>query len=388
MKRRHCLKLMAGCAMIPLLPFTESYANNRASTSRKRLILLELSGANDGLNTVVPYSDDRYYELRPSIGLGPDRLIKLNNNFALNASLKQAMPLWESAQLAIVHGLGYPSPNRSHFKSIALWETGGDGNVAGRHGWATHDLEHAYASSHVDAHGIVLGGGMGIFSSPGGNWLSMSAADQFSNRRVVANHTHKAVNDTMALLLDRAKVLKSSLDNISRKVALNKKRVQIHGGDLSDQMTHAVNIINSGINVPVIKLSLNGFDTHDQQTYKHQSLLSQVARAISGMRRELIKSGEWNNTVLLTYSEFGRRARENKSHGTDHGTAAAHFLCGGRINGGMYGTAPDLGQLIDDDLQHTMDYRAVYSRLLNDWLELPSNSFAKFTDDRLNHLIS
>ncbi len=387
MTRRNFLQSMAGAAMIPLLPFATSFANSKATATRKRIILLQLAGANDGLNTVVPYTDDRYYELRPSIGLKQNSLIKLNREFALNSALKDAMGLWENNELAVVHGLGYPQPNRSHFKSIALWESGGDGNNAGRRGWITHDLEHAYASTEVDAHGIVLGGGMGVFSSPGGNWLSMSAADQFSDRMALAKQTDRPVNDTMALLLDRAKVLKSSLDNISDKIERNNQRAHIGGGGLSQQMTHAVNIINSGIDVPVIKLKLGGFDTHARQLNKQKSLLKQLALAIKGMRRELMKTGEWDNTVLVTYSEFGRRARENESNGTDHGTAAVHFLAGGRVNGGFYGKAPDLGQLINDDLQYTMDYRAVYSRVLHDWLDLPTNSFADYSDDRLNGLI-
>ncbi len=384
MNRRTLLQLAGTAALLPLLPFAQSRAS---SFNGRRVILLELAGANDGLNTLVPYSDDRYYRLRPTIGLSAKQLVNLNDDFALHNGLSDIMPLWDNGELAAVHGLGYPAPNRSHFKSIALWETGGDGNRSQRSGWSTHDVEHAYASTELDAHGIALGGGMGIFSNAQGNWLSMSTADQYTNLSTPQITTATSNNTAMAMLLDNAKVLQTSLDRLSTKMTGLRKRVNIPGGALSKQMTHAVNIINAGIDVPVIKISLGGFDTHENQLYRHNGLLKQAASAISGLRKELIKSGEWQNTLLITYSEFGRRASENRSGGTDHGTAAAHFIAGGNLNGGLYGEHPDLGQLEDGDLQHSMDYRALYSCVLSDWLNLPTDRFENYSDSRLMQLI-
>lgn len=385
MNRRQLIQFMGTAALLPVLPFRLSQAGNY---SGRRVILLELSGANDGLNTVVPYSDERYYELRPTIGLKADKLITLDSEFALHEALQPVMPIWESGEFAITHGLGYPSPNRSHFKSIALWETGGDGNRAARNGWSTHDIEHAYASTELDAHGIVLGGDMGVFSSAEGNWLSMSSVDQFSDLNTPISGISTSDNPAMAMLLDSAQVLQTSLTRISEKIKGNKKRIRVPGGAFSQQMSHAINIINSDVDVPVIKISLGGFDTHEGQLYRQQGLLKQAAVAIAALRKELKKSGEWENTVIVTYSEFGRRAGENKSGGTDHGTAAAHIIAGGNVNGGLYGNAPDLGNLKDGDLQYTMDYRAVYSRLLADWLQLPTDRFSEFADPRLDDLLA
>lgn len=384
MNRRKLLQMMGTAALLPVMPFRLSQA---AGYNGRRVILLELAGANDGLNTVVPYSDERYYQLRPTIGLKADNLITLDTQFALHNALKPVMPLWESGEFAIAHGLGYPSPNRSHFKSIALWETGGDGNRAARSGWSTHDIEHAYASTELDAHGIVLGGDMGVFSSAEGNWLSMSSVDQFSNLKTPATEIAASDNPAMAMLLDSAQVLQTSLTRISEKIKSNKKRVRVPGGAFSQQMSHAINIINSEVDVPVIKLSLGSFDTHEGQLYRQQGLLKKAAVAISALRKELKKSGQWDNTVIVTYSEFGRRAGENKSAGTDHGTAAAHIIAGGSVRGGLYGDAPDLGNLIDGDLQYTMDYRAIYSRLLADWLQLPTDRFSEYSDRRLDNLL-
>ncbi len=385
MQRRKLLQMAGTAALLPLLPFSVSRARGY---NGRRVILLELAGANDGLNTLVPYADERYYALRPTIGLKQNQLLTLNDNFGVNGSLQEIMPLWETGELAAIHGLGYPLPNRSHFKSIALWETGGDGTRSQRDGWATHDVEHAYASSEVDAHGIALGGGMGVFSNAEGNWLSMSTADQYANLSTPQVTDTENNNSAMTMLLDNARVLQSSLNRLSTKISGLRKRVNIPGGALSQQMTHAVNIINAGVEVPVIKISLGGFDTHENQIARHKRLLVQAAKAIHGLKTELTRSGEWQNTLLITYSEFGRRAAENRSGGTDHGTAAAHFVAGGSINGGLYGDHPELAALDDGDLQHTMDYRAMYSTILSDWLALPSDRFSEYKDHRLNGLFS
>ena len=168
MDRRTLLKVMLNSIVMPVVPL--KIARAYASKGR-RLILVELSGANDGLNTVVPISDHRYRELRPNIGLKTSEVFDIGGGFALHSAIKNLDHMWQDGELAIVQGLGYPGANRSHFKSIALWETGGDGNRSRRTGWLTDDIENMNASAELDAHGISLDGGMGVFASPGGLWL-------------------------------------------------------------------------------------------------------------------------------------------------------------------------------------------------------------------------
>lgn len=390
MHRRLLLQLLGGLSVLPLVPGT-----SLAKTSNRRVILLELAGANDGLNTVVPFKDDRYHELRPSIGLKQSSIISIDDYFGFNNALEGLMPLWEKGDMAVVHGLGYPNPNRSHFASIALWETGGDGNRPRRNGWITHDIEHAYALSKVDAHGISLGGGMGAFTSAGGNWLSMKSAGQFSDRNIESSlsnttkGTTKQSNAMMALLLDRAATLQSSIDQISNKVNNNPHPVKpAGGGDFNAQVAHTINLINAGIDAPVLKISLSGFDTHENQPGRHTNLLKSLGKGVATLQKELSKTDNWNNTVVISYSEFGRRAAQNRSNGTDHGTAAAHFVFGGNVNGGLHGEHPDLGSLENGDLQFTMDYRALYSSVIEDWLQLPSNAFTKHHRTELDKLFS
>ncbi len=389
MNRRSLLQLLGGLSILPVLPGT-----TMASTAHKRVILLELAGANDGLNTVVPFRDDRYHELRPTIGLQQNKTIALDDHFGFHNALQELMPVWEKGNMAVLHGLGYPNPNRSHFKSIALWETGSDGNQARRNGWITHDIEHAYALSQIDAHGISLGGGIDIFNSSGGNWLSMKTAGQFSSRESgntppSANSNAAQQNQMMNLLLDRAAALDNSVQQIARKVDNNPHPVRpVGGGPFNAQIAHVINLINSGVDTPVLKITLTGFDTHENQISRHANLLKQLAKGIARLENELRKTDNWDNTLVMSYSEFGRRAGENKSNGTDHGTAAAHFVFGGSVNGGLHGQHPDLGQLLNGDLQHTMDYRALYNSVLTDWLKLSSNTFADYRSDELTALFS
>jgi len=385
LNRRKLLGLFAGAVCLPVIG--ESLAAS-AQRNGKRLILVELAGANDGLNTLVPHSDDRYQELRPSLGLKKHELVSLDSEFSFNNACTELMPLWESGELAAVHGLGYPAPNRSHFKSIAIWETGGDGVRSERSGWMTHAIEHAYASKNVDAHGISLGGGMNIFTSESGNWLSLNSSQQLRKMVRFSNEQpDTASSEALDLVMQRTALLEDSLTRFRTKLKSSQYRSKIRGGTLAKQLKHVANLIHAGVDTPVYKVSLGSFDTHENQQWRHRELLKELSRAIAGFRKELKASGEWDNTVVMTYSEFGRRARENLSGGTDHGTAAPHLVIGGGIQGGFFGNAPDLGDLESDDLKFTMDYRSLYASMLDGWLGTTENKFAEYKDEQLDGLV-
>lgn len=388
MKRRSLLKLL-GTGIV-----ANSYLPAQLMAARKlhgkRVILVELSGANDGLNTLVPFVDERYHELRPTIGLKADDVIAVDDSIGLHSALRGLMPAWEAGDMAIVHGLGYPKPNRSHFKSISLWESGGDGSQAGRRGWLTHAIEHRYALDQVDAHGICFDGRMGVFSSDGGHWLSMSSATQFDQQAqvgAVVPSTSSTLNPALDLILSRQLTLQRSVSSITAKLRGSPKNARVSRSELGYQLNHVVNLVQAGVESPVLKVSLGGFDTHENQQWRHRNLLKQLGEALGGLRRELISAGEWNQTLVMTYSEFGRRARENRSNGTDHGTAAPHFVMGGGVRGGQYGHHPDLAALVDDDMQFTMDYRALYDSVLSQWLEIQDTGFTQYRDAGLHGLV-
>jgi uncharacterized protein (DUF1501 family) len=388
MNRRDLINFLAAGIAIPLAPISISAASIK---SGKRLILVELSGANDGLNTVIPIKDERYGELRPKIKIDKSKAFNLGSGLVLNSAMRSLDGALQAGDLAIMQGLGYPGQNRSHFKSIALWETGGDGTKSGKNGWLTEDIEQMTGSDQLDAHGISLDGGMGIFASPSGVWLSMTSLGQFSTlqkKLVIPNQTLSS-NPALSFVLDRAHALNSSMQSISSKISrLRNKNLNINAGDFGKQASMAAYLIDAGISAPVLKLKIGSFDTHENQTWRHRRLLQDLSKGLSGLRRALIQSGHWDNTLIMTYSEFGRRAKENESGGTDHGTAAPHFLMSGSLEGGLWGIHPDLGNLTDGDVKFTTDYRVVYDKILSDWFGLGQNRFQNYRSNITDGLFS
>lgn len=388
MNRRELITAILAGMSIPLAPLELAAASTR---NGRRLILVELSGANDGLNTLVPIKDERYRELRPKIGLLKHEVFDLGQGLALHSAMEPLDAAWQAGDMAVLQGLGYPGQNRSHFKSIAIWETGGDGNKSGKTGWLTEDIEGVAGAEQLDAHGISLDGGMGVFASPSGVWLSMTSMAQFSNLRtkVETIKTVDSKNPALSLVLDRGRALDASMRSISKKIGNSRYQspMRINAGDFGKQVSMAASLIDAGIDAPVLKLKINGFDTHENQAWRHRALLRNLAKGLSGLRKALKRSGHWEDTLVMTYSEFGRRALENESGGTDHGTAAPHFLMSGALDGGIWGIHPDLGDINEGDVSYTMDYRVVYDRVLADWFSLDQNRFSKFRSDSLERLL-
>lgn len=383
MNRRDLLKLLGTGAALPA-----ALIGHTATADGRRIILVELAGANDGLNTVVPWRNDQYHKLRPTLALQERQLIRLTEDFAVHQALEPLMPLWQAGELAVLHGLGYPKPNRSHFKSMALWESGGDGNGEGRQGWITHDLEHQCAQRELDACGISLGGRMGVFDNANGSWLSMSSLHQYADTRIATDPgAAQSANPLLQMLANRATLLERSVDAIARKVADSRTVKFRSANKFESQVGNAAGLIAAGVNAPVLKLTLNGFDTHKNQAPRHRRLLASLAQSITRLRRELIEMGEWRNTLIITYSEFGRTTAENANGGTDHGTVAPHFVFGGAVNGGFYGEHPEIPAAAELDMTYSMDYRALYSALLSQWLQTPTNHFQHWRDARLQALV-
>lgn len=393
MNRRSLINTLIAGLAIPLAPASLALA---ARSSGRRLILVELSGANDGLNTVVPIADERYREIRPTIGMGTNEVFNIGNGLALHNALTPLADAWQAGDLSIIQGLGYPGQNRSHFKSIALWETGGDGSKAGKTGWLTQDVENMIGAEDLDAHGVSLDGGMGIFASPSGVWLSMTSLNQFrslgetTERLASTSINGKSTNPALAMVLDRGQSLNTAMSRISKKIARirSNSRLRFDAGDLGRQAAMAAQLIDAGIDAPVLKIKIDGFDTHENQTWRHRDLLQNLGRALAGLRNALLDSGHWENTLIMTYSEFGRRAVENESGGTDHGTAAPHFMMGGAVSGGIWGIHPDLGALNEGDMAYTLDYRSVYDLVLAEWFGLPKNQFKGFSNSIMNGILT
>jgi uncharacterized protein (DUF1501 family) len=327
------------------------------------LILVELKGGNDGLNTVIPFADPAYYTLRRNIGIKREQMIQLDEHTALHPALQPLMPLWRSRQLAIVQGVSYAQPNLSHFRSIEIWDTASRSDQYLRDGWLTR----AFATRPVPigfvADGLVIGS------------AEMGPLANGARAIALVNPTQFAPGSRLATTPPRLKtafpggVFGSSIKTAMQVLAAS-DTLKLTGAGRAPLEQRS-----GGQRVAVIRLTLNGFDTHQNQPGQQAALLEQLAEGMVAMQAALVELGRWNETLVMTYAEFGRRPRENESNGTDHGTVAPHFVTGRRVRGGLYGVPPMLARLDGNgNLPVGVDFRQIYATVLGAWWGLDAST--------------
>lgn len=338
--------------------------------------MLELAGGNDGLNTVIPYEDPVYQIARPRIAIGRDQLAQLDPTLGLHPELAPLMTSWKGGDLAIIRGVGYARPNRSHFRSIDIWETASNSDQVLTDGWVARVLKGQRRDRRAVADAVVLGGKSSrAVSGAGIRAVSMTNPERFIRQaRGIRSRTSRPRNPALAHILS----VQAQIDRAAYRLGEVAARAPaITGGfqgALGRQLKVAARLIAADARIPVIKVSLGGFDTHINQIGRHRNLMRQLGRNLTAFRDALREAGVWDRTLVMTYSEFGRRVRQNGSGGTDHGTAAPHFLLGGKVRGGLYGAQPSLSDLEAGDMRHTVDYRRVYATAAGEWLNLPNTS--------------
>lgn len=354
--RRDILRLGAA---LPLLGLAGRGLAATPARQARTLVLIELNGGNDGLNTLVPFRDAAYARLRPRLALPTDSLWRLDDAHALHPALAPLKPAWDAGEMAIVNGVGYPAPNRSHFRSIEIWNGGTSSAQVAANGWLARVPE-ALSAGVVD--GVVLGGSVGPLSGPALRTIQMQSPAKFLRKSsALVDGADEAANPALAHVLAVRHGVQSAADQIRSRLAGVPQPNGFPRSPLGRQLGIAARLLAAGLDMPVIKVSHSGFDTHANQLGKHARLLGQLAAAVTAFRGALIAAGRWNETLLCTYAEFGRRPSENGSRGTDHGTAAPHFLWGGGVKGGLYGAQPSLTDLAGGDLKHVVDYRRLYA---------------------------
>lgn len=332
------------------------------------LILVEMQGGNDGLNTLVPYADPLYRQLRPRIALAREQVIQLDERLGLHPALEPLLPLWRIGRMAAVAGLGYAGANRSHFMGIAEWDTARaiDVNGAGI-GWVTRALDHIGARGPSD--GVVLG--RPHLGPLDGSPRTLMVDDPLRVARAGrAIPLPGGIGPTPQLqhVLAVQQSLRQAGDALAERLAtVELPAVEFSASRFGDQMRAALRLILSGAPVRAIKVSIGSFDTHAIQPGIHNLLLGILARDLANFAGVLMARGAWERVMILTYSEFGRRAHENTAGGTDHGLAAAQFALGGGVRGGLYGVQPRLDDLDDGDVKYTTDFRAYYATALEWW---------------------
>ncbi|WP_022951861.1 DUF1501 domain-containing protein [Leucothrix mucor] len=367
MDRREFLQyssLISAAGIMPEMAFAQRPARQRI------VVFVELKGGNDGFNTLVPYTDPAYREQRPTIRLDERKVLKLEKEMGLHPHLKDLMPYWNRGQMAWIQGVGYPSPVLSHFRSMDIWDTGSNANQILEDGWLSQILPR-YKDG---LHGICVspdGSSLGPLGSSKLNSVSMQSPRMFVNQSSQIEDIIP-VNSTAALahltrtqhqLYDVGYQLRSKMmRNLRQKPNRRAKGVLGHSLESVAQM------IIAGIDSPVYKVTQDGFDTHSGQVGRHNNVMHHVGKGLAAFANTMKAKGLWDDVLVVTYSEFGRRIGENRGGGTDHGTASSQLIMGGRVRGGLYGRHPDLGKLdANGNVAHTTDFRQVYATICQRW---------------------
>lgn len=332
------------------------------------LLLVELKGGNDGLNTLVPYADPKYRELRAGIGVPRERVVQLDETIGLHEKLAPLMDSWKAGDLAIVQGVGYPYPNRSHFRSIEIWDTASAASQTLSEGWIAQAFRGARLARGMGVDCIVADSNALPSTGPSLRTIVMRDAENFlrqANGIGAASAMADGGNPALHHLLAVRQEINAAAAGLRDRLRDAPAPTQAYPQELllGRQLDLATRVIAAKVPVVAIKVALGGFDTHANQAPTHERLLAFLASNLAILRRNLIAADLWKDVVVMTYSEFGRRARQNASGGTDHGTSAPQFIMGGGVKGGLHGAHPSLTDLQDGDLGHTVDFRNVFATL-------------------------
>lgn len=371
MKRRDFLTTIGAAAVTAVLPRAALAA--ASGDYGKLLVLVELKGGNDGLNTVIPYASGEYYSLRPRLAIARDQVIQLDAKTGLHPALQPLMPLWEARELAVVQGLGYPRPNLSHFRSIEIWDTASNSTEYLSEGWLTRAFAQAPVPRSYAADGVVVGGAdLGPLAGPGTRAIALTNPDQFLRQARLATPAGQARGGALDHILRVESDVVQAAANMRSDYAF---RTEFPRTPFGNAIRTASQVVAGKAGTAAIKVSLNGFDTHSNQQGTQARLLKDLADGLIALKGALTEIGLWQSTLVVTYAEFGRRPRENQSAGTDHGTASAHFVTGGRARGGLYGEAPPLARLDGTgNVAHALDFRQLYATVLERWWGVASAS--------------
>ncbi len=387
----HTLKGSSLVALSSMVPqFVSRTAQAAAPGKDTILVVLEMTGGNDGLNTVIPYADDLYHKARPTLRQTKDVVIRLDDHVGLNSGMQGFRPMWEHGELAVVQGVGYPNPERSHFEAMDIWQSADP--KGSRTGW----LGRAAAESENRSGGVpILHFGTGqlplaLAGAPGGGAITVNDQNSFrlelgggnvvqqkARRRLLEELAAPAGptrEDDLASFVQRRQIQTLTAVETLREVLEGPNAVLRQGGGLSQKLQLIAGLIDKGFGTRIFYVSLEGFDTHANQGPAHSALLADLANSVAGFFQTLKTTGHHSRVRLMTFSEFGRRVQENSSRGTDHGAGSCLFVAGPSVQGGVVGKHPSLADLDADDLKFHTDFRRVYATLLDGWLGCDSKA--------------
>jgi uncharacterized protein (DUF1501 family) len=376
LSRRDFLSRSALVALAPTVPMFLARSVRAAVPQRdgRVLVVVQLSGGNDGLNTVVPFKDEGYLKNRKALRLPEKQLLKINDQTALHPALGDAMKLLESKRLTIVQGVGYPNPSRSHDRSMAIWQTARfDPEEHKSHGWLGRALD-------VEASSSLFVGASALPIALRGRRSAASTLSRLEEFHLLGD---AAAVRTMAAPVAGAPGLcdfihrsfldaYTTCDRLAEVARVQDSSINYPSTGLAQRMQLIARLLKTGFAARVYYTSQDGYDTHAAQLFTHANLLRELGGALRAFLDDLAAAHLAERVAVLVFSEFGRQVRENASGGTDHGTAAPVLLAGAGVQGGLVGAAPNLLDLVGNAPKMTMDFRRIYATVLEDWLGIAS----------------
>jgi uncharacterized protein (DUF1501 family) len=377
------------------------------------LVVLQMAGGNDGLNTVVPYSNDFYHQARPKIGLSADTILKVNDNIGFHGALGGFKNLYDSGNLAVVQGVGYPNPNRSHFRSTEIWQTASDSDRIEKYGWLGRYFDNACSGADPTV-GVTIGNQLpeAFFAkSPKGICFNNPQNYRFMANGDATEESYKKLNElemssplpdggpsmtpeensggSIAMLpagmpmtggravdfIERtaldAQVSSDEVRNIAARV---QNKATYPNSPLANSLKLVAKLIGGGLPTRIYYVSQGGYDTHTNQLGSQQRLLQDLGDSTKAFVEDMKAQGNMQRVLVMTFSEFGRRVSENANGGTDHGAAAPIFIVGNKVKAGLLGQYPSLApqDLFEGDIKYNVDFRSVYAGILENWLKTKS----------------
>ncbi len=374
MRRRDFLRSTGLVTTSLLVPRFLHGMGTAPSANARKLVVVQLTGGNDGLNTVVPFRDDAYYRARPKLAIARELALPLTDELGLNPGMKELRALYDAGHMAIINGVGYPQPDRSHFRSMDIWHTASGSEQFLDTGWLGRYMDVRKSVPHE----VVEFGGTLSLANKGDTVKAIAINDPgrfyqatrepYFARLASAQHAHQ--HQQLGYLYRTMTETYRSAGYIQEHLRPRSTSVTFPKGDLSKQLRHVSAFIQSGMETSVYYTSIAGFDTHVNQEGKHEKLLTEVSVAIGAFMDDIKAAGRADEVLIMVFSEFGRRVKENASNGTDHGTASSVFLIGqGLKKPGVFNGLPSLDSLDDNgDLKFSVDFRRVYATVLDRWL--------------------
>ena len=384
------LAVAPAAALMPTV-FTRAVAaavNEQASLGHRTLVIVQMAGGNDGLNTIVPANDDRYYEARPTVNVQPGDALAIDREVGFNPALTAFRELWDEGVLAAVEGVGYPGPSYSHFQSMDIWQTADPEKHGGFEGWAGRYLEGITQEQDDGVQSLAVGRSLprALFTHkapvPMVNTVEAyrfqdhpgAVADQERRRRALlglyrtgtlARPFGDHLDSTLRAADSSSKALQGAHGRYTSSVEYPDTR-------LGRSMRVVAEAVTGDLGLSVAHVRIGGFDTHASQLPVHGDLLRDTAESMLAFYRDMQAQGRDQDVVLMTWSEFGRRVTENGSGGTDHGSAGPMFVLGTPVTGGLYGERPSLTDLVKNNFKYTADFRQVYATMVEGWLGAPA----------------